>query len=60
VRSALVEVQLVLEDERREMEVVDQQHVVEQLSPCAADEALRDGVSDASSTSDGAAWEPLL
>jgi len=33
VRSALVEVPLVLADERCEMEVVDQQHVVEQLSP---------------------------
>jgi hypothetical protein len=26
------------------MEIVDQQHVVEQLSPYAADETLRDGV----------------
>jgi len=44
VRSALVEVPLVLAQERCEMEVVDQQHVVEQLSPYAADEAFRDGI----------------
>jgi hypothetical protein len=44
VRSALVEVPLVLADDRCEMEIVDQQHMVEQLSPYAADEALRDCV----------------
>jgi hypothetical protein len=44
VRSALVEVQLVLAENRAKMFLVEHQHVVEQLSSYAAHEALRDCV----------------
>ncbi len=44
VGPVLVEVQLVLAHKRCEMEIIDQQHVVEQLSSDTAHEPLGDGV----------------
>src|ERR1039457_5809814 len=42
--SCLVEVRLVLGDKPTKMVVINDDHMVEDLSPCAADKSLSDGV----------------